>query len=68
MLFADLGCCGGCCGDCCGGSYGGCWWVGILFIDLACCAGYPGAVGVRGDISALKLNGVENLWWDVGTP
>ena len=62
MLFADLGCCGGCygncCGDCCGdycgGSCGGCRWVRILFVDLACCAGYLGALGVRGDVLALK--------------
>ena len=36
-------------------------WVGISFIDLACCASYLGAVGVREDVLALELNGVENL-------
>ena len=70
MLFADLGYCGGCyrdyygdccggycgdyCGDYCGGFYGGCRWVRISFADLACCTGCLGAVGVRGDVSALK--------------
>ena len=56
------GSCGGSCGGFCGGSCGdscrGCyWWVGILFIDLACCAGCLGAVGVRGDVSALEWDG-----------
>ena len=41
-----LNVCGGCC-----------YWVGISFIDLACCAGCLGAVGVRGDVLALKWNG-----------
>jgi hypothetical protein len=45
---------GGSCGDSCRGC---CWWVGILFIDLAYYAGYLGAVGVRGDVSALKWDG-----------
>ena len=31
--------------------------IGILFIDLACCASYLGAVGVRGDVSALEWDG-----------
>ena len=65
ILFADLGYCGGYyggyygdfCGDCCGSSCGGCRWVGISFINLACCASYLGAVGVRGDVSALKWYG-----------
>ena len=29
----------------------------MSFIDLACCAGCLGAVGVRGDISALEWDG-----------
>ena len=29
----------------------------MLFIDLACCAGCLGAVGVRGDVSALEWDG-----------
>ena len=29
----------------------------MLFIDLACCTGYLGAVGVKGDVSALKWDG-----------
>ena len=61
MLFADLGYCKGCYRnyyrDYCGSSYRGCWWVRISFIDLACCAGCLGAVGVRGDVSALEWDG-----------
>ena len=54
-------------GDCCRDSYRGCYrdfyyltWLGgqepylLLYNSL-------GAVGVRGDISVLKLNGVKNL-------
>ena len=44
----------GFCGDSC---WAYCWWVGMSFIDLACCAGCLGAVGVRGDVSALKWDG-----------
>ena len=29
----------------------------MSFTDLACCAGCLGAVGVRGDVSALKWDG-----------
>ena len=31
--------------------------IGMSFTDLACCAGCLGAVGVRGDVSALKWDG-----------
>ena len=41
-------------GDFCGGY---CCWVGILFADLAYCTSCLGAVGVRGNISALKWDG-----------
>ena len=35
--------------------YGDCyWWVRVSFTDLAYYAGCLGAVGVRGDVSALK--------------
>ena len=37
-----------------GGAAGG---IGMLFTDLAYCAGCLGAVGVRGDVSALKWDG-----------
>ena len=57
MLFADLGYYGGYYRDYCGGSYRGCQWVGISFTDLAYYAGCLGAVGVRGDVSALKWDG-----------
>jgi hypothetical protein len=40
--------------DVCGGCY---CWVRISFTDLACCAGCLGAVGVRGDVSALEWDG-----------
>ena len=32
-----------------------------MFIDLAYYTSYLGAVGVRGDVLVLKLNGVKNL-------
>ena len=44
----------GYCGDYCKDYYGDYWWVRVLFTDLAYYAGCPGAVGVRGDILALK--------------
>ena len=32
--------------------------IGMSSIDLACCAGCLGTVGVRGDVLALKWDGV----------
>jgi hypothetical protein len=34
----------------------------MLFADLGCYASCLGAVGVRGDVLVLKLNGVKNLY------
>ena len=41
----------------CGDYYRGYCWVRVLFINLAYYTGCLGAVGVKGDISALKWDG-----------
>jgi hypothetical protein len=53
-MYSYCGCYGGSYSSSCRGYY---WWVRISFIDLAYYAGCLGAVGVRGDVLALKWDG-----------